>query len=235
MENLLATPVGAFVSQDYRTAPVFSSFGIDFCCRGNDPLALACERQHVDAAAVCAALEALGPATVADPDANLAPGDLIAHIEAVHHTYIRENGPVLEAYLDKIATVHGSRHPELQEILMLFQDSFRTLELHLHKEEMILFPMIRRLAGVPTNEPACGPASVTGPVSVMRMEHEDEGDRFREMRRLSNNFTPPEDACTTYRVAFQMLEAFEADLHRHIHLENNVLFAHALALEGITA
>lgn len=237
MNNLFETKVGAVVSKDYRTARVFSAYGIDFCCKGGISVAEACERNAADAAALMADIEQL-LAQQQSPDEQLlklSMPELIDHILEQHHAYIRETGPVLEVYLLKIANVHGQRHPELINLYSLFRHSHHDLQQHLQKEEQILFPIIRRLAA---QKPPFSPGqsdSLSGPIAGMEHEHAVEGDRFREMRAITNDFTPPVDACQTYRVAFQMLAEFEADLHRHIHLENNVLFARAQDLLKLNA
>lgn len=140
----------------------------------------------------------------------------------------------IKPYLDRIVNVHGSRHPELETIRQLFHQSAGELAAHMKKEEFILFPFICKMVNVKQRgeKLSLSPfGKVENPVAMMRHEHNIEGDRFREIAALSNNYTPPEDACNTYRVTFALLKEFEADLHLHIHLENNILFPKAIALE----
>jgi regulator of cell morphogenesis and NO signaling len=126
--------------------------------------------------------------------------------------------------------VHGERHPELLEIESLFLGSAGALTAHMKKEELVLFPYIKKMVSKgPVEKPHFG--TVQNPVQMMMNEHEVEGGRFREIAELSHNYTPPEDGCNTYRVAFAVLKEYENDLHLHIHLENNILFPKAIALE----
>jgi regulator of cell morphogenesis and NO signaling len=163
------------------------------------------------------------------------PLDLLAdYIEKTHHRYIESKTPVLLAFLSKLCKVHGERHPELFEINRLFTESAQDLAAHLKKEELILFPFVRkmvnaRITGRTLERPQFG--TVENPIEMMKDEHDTEGERFREIARLTDNYTPPADGCNTYRTAFLMLEEFEQDLHKHIHIENNILFPSALALE----
>lgn len=159
---------------------------------------------------------------------------LADYVEKTHHRYIEEKTPVLLAFLHKLCKVHGERHPELFEINRLFTESAQDLAAHLKKEELILFPFVRkmvnaRITGKKFERPQFG--TVEKPIEMMKHEHDTEGERFREIARLTNHYTAPADGCNTYRTAFLMLEEFEQDLHKHIHLENNILFPNALALE----
>lgn len=221
------TKVGKIVSDDYRTARIFSKYGIDFCCKGGISLEEACKTNQVQLEDVVQALQEVDKSSSADESwktVNL--GQLIDHILDKHHRYINETGPTLLAYLLKISQVHGERHPELYQVYQLFHDSLGELALHMKKEELILFPLIRKAEK--SNEQA-SMRDMLGPITQMEAEHSVEGDRFREISRLTSGYTTPADGCQTYRVAFQMLSEFEADLHRHIHLENNVLFPTTLA------
>ena len=160
---------------------------------------------------------------------------LVAHIQDRHHVYVRENIPVLLGYLHKINKVHGDRHPELNELYVQFESCAFELTHHMFKEETILFPAIMQL--VEASETQAGVAkpfffgTLSNPISMMKDEHSTEGDRFHRMAEITDNYTPPADGCTTYRVAFSKLKDFQDDLFLHIHLENNIVFPRALALE----
>lgn len=159
------------------------------------------------------------------------PLDLIIDfIEKKHHRFVRDMTEEIMPYLDKVSRVHGGRHPELHKIYSLFSQSADDLSVHMRKEEMILFPLIIRLINAP-GQLTSSFDSVSNPINMMRHEHAIEGERFRTIARLSDNYTPPEDACNTYRVVFALLKDFENDLHKHIHLENNILFPKAIELE----
>ena len=228
--------VGDVVASDFRTAAVFQRFGIDFCCGGRRSIADACRGAGVDQEAILSALEALRPEDAsADDVASWPIGRLVAQILETHHVYIRESIPVISNYLEKLVSVHGAKHPELTRIENAFRQMSRDLAPHLMKEEHVLFPYIAELlewAEAKDGRPRSSPfGSVGNPIRMMEREHEEVGSEMRLIRELTGDFTPPEDGCTTYRVAFSELQRFEQDLHRHVHLENNVLFPRALALE----
>ena len=228
--------IGELVAQDYRAASVFKKYGIDFCCQGNRTIEDACTAKEVDAENVVNDLNAIGNAnSSAGIDFKSWPLDLITdYIEKTHHRYVESKSLEIEPYLTKISEVHGSNHPELFEIKELFQKVVENLAQHMKKEELVLFPFIRKMekvkrSGELLQKPSFG--SIKNPINAMEDEHLAEGDRFRDIDRLSNNYTPPLDACNTYRVTYAMLKEFEDDLHLHIHLENNILFPKSILLE----
>ncbi|MEK6481285.1 iron-sulfur cluster repair di-iron protein [Catalinimonas sp. 4WD22] len=236
MNTLMQEPVGQIVNRDYRTADIFKKFNIDFCCGGKKPLIKACEKKNIN-------LEELEQALLSvinqpqEEVVNYAtwPLDLLAdYIEKKHHRYVEENIPLLQQYLHKVASVHGDRHPELIEVYQLFNQCADELGQHMQKEEQILFPFIRKmvnaqLSGRVLETPHFG--TVENPIAMMEHEHDTEGERFRKIAALCDQYTPPVDACNTYKVTFAKLREFEADLHTHIHLENNILFPKAAELE----
>lgn len=230
------TTIGEIVAYDFRTAALFSKLGIDFCCRGNRTIEEVSEKKSLNAQELRRELEEILQKTESGSiDFKSWPLDLLAdYVEKTHHRYIEEKTPVLLAFLHKLCKVHGERHPELFEINRLFTESAQDLAAHLKKEELILFPFVRkmvnaRITGKKFERPQFG--TVENPIEMMKHEHDTEGERFREIARLTNHYTAPADGCNTYRTAFLMLEEFEQDLHKHIHLENNILFPNALALE----
>ena len=229
--------VGELVAADYRKAEVFKRFGIDFCCGGGRTVEEACQKKGIPYSTLENELLKVEQENGSSDLMNFHEWDprvLIDYILSVHHSYVRENIPLLKEFTTKVARVHGHAHPEVVAIAELFGEVATELEEHMMKEEQILFPYIKRLAGVqrqnkPMHRPPFG--TVRNPISMMEFEHERAGEILAEIRRLSHDFTPPEHACTTYRVAYFKLEEFEADLHKHIHLENNILFPRAIALE----
>lgn len=230
------TTVGELVARDSRTAAVFDEFGIDFCCRGQLSLADACRAAAVDPAEIGRALEAMDAMPPAD---NQADNDvmrwpaarLIDHIVDTHHAYVRSALPVISARLATLVAVHGSRHPELYGIAAAFEEVSRDMIQHMKKEECVLFPYIRELAAG-SDAPYASPfGTVENPIRMMRREHQQAGDELRLIRLLANDYLAPADGCATYRVTFAELAEFERDLHRHVHLENNVLFPKAIELE----
>ncbi|HLF63150.1 MAG TPA: iron-sulfur cluster repair di-iron protein [Saprospiraceae bacterium] len=232
--------VGEIVAQDYRTAAVFQSFDIDFCCKGNHTLREACENKHLDVDVMLADLEhVMHQKDDSTPDFQSWPLDLLAdYIEKTHHRYVEKTIPVLKQYLVKVCKVHGKRYPELYEIADQFNAAAAELTSHMKKEELILFPYIRTLVQARFHEqflqrPPFG--TIQHPITMMMQEHDVEGERFRKIAMLSGSYTPPPDACTTFTVTYSTLKQFEGDLHRHIHLENNILFPNAIALEATFA
>jgi len=235
MENNLKQTVGEIVAKDFRTAAVFSKYGIDFCCRGDELLDEVCKKQSVDRTKLQNELEEAVRNGKEDVDFNALPLDLLAnYIEETYHAYIKKKAPLLLQYLMKIKEVHGEHHPELLEIFDSFSHSAMDLSMHLQKEERILFPMIRKIAeaerdGVPLEDNHCG--TIQNPIAAMKAEHGIEGERFKNVSELSGGYTVPADGCNTYHTAYEMLKEFEQKLHEHIHLENNILFPKAVEME----
>jgi regulator of cell morphogenesis and NO signaling len=208
-------------------ARVLEGFGLDYCCGGARSVADACRTSGVDPDAVFAALARLDAAPPSDW-AELAPAELVDHIEATHHAYLHQELPRLAALVTKVVGVHGGRHPELDAIAETFGELQADLEPHLLKEERVLFPMIRALAG-PGPAPVAHCGTVANPVAVMTAEHEVVGELLTRMRTLTNGYTAPADGCASYRALFDGLAELEADTHLHVHKENNVLFPAVLA------
>lgn len=235
--DLKDTTIGEIVKTDYRAADVFKKYGIDFCCGGGKSISAVCEAQQLNREEVLTDLhKALSSTKNTDLNYDEWPIDLLAtYIHKQHHKYVEESIPVINGYLHKIVQVHGNDHPELREIASLFKKSAGELTMHMKKEELMLFPYVQKLVKLKESnasdwqKPVFG--SVENPIRQMEQEHEGEGDRFKRIARLSNNYTPPADGCNTYRVTYQKLKEFEADLHLHIHLENNILFPKTKDLE----
>lgn len=236
MGTLDKKTIGEYVAQDFRTAALFSKYGIDFCCKGNRTIEEVCEKKEVTPEDLLNQItEILATKNDSGIDFKAWPLDLLAdYIEKTHHRYVEEKIPVLLQFLDKLCKVHGTSHPELFEINELFKGCAGELTQHMKKEELILFPFIKKMVKATISDelieqPHFG--TVNNPIAMMMAEHEAEGDRFVKIATLTNNYTPPADACNTYKVTFSMLNDFEQDLHKHIHLENNILFPKAAALE----
>ncbi len=228
--------IGHFVAEDYRTAAIFSKYKIDFCCNGNRTIDEACEKKGINSNVLLDELShVLNKKGGESIDYKSWPLDLlIDYIEKKHHRYVEEKIPVLRQFLDKLCRVHGERHPELFKINELFTASAGELASHMKKEELILFPFVKKMVNAKLQQSAIQSPqfrTVENPIEMMMHEHDNEGERFRQIAELTNNYNPPADACNTYRVTFAMLEEFEKDLHLHIHLENNILFPKAIKLE----
>ena len=219
---------------------VFEHYGIDYCCGGRKPLAEACAASKVEVDAVIAALEAA--AAVAAPVAEDWPlrsmEELAAHIVATHHAYVQRELPRLAILAQKVVNRHAETMPELSEIQSTLAQLDDELTRHLSKEELILFPHIaslERARNQGTARPTGCFGAVANPIQMMTQEHDAAGTLLARIRRLSGNFTPPAHACPTFHAFCAGLREFEQDLHRHIHLENNILFPRAIELELASA
>ena len=227
--------VADLVTENIKTAHVFKKYGIDFCCGGGVSVKKACDKKGVDFSTIEKELlevdQELSKATNYDAW-NLS--FLIDYIVNVHHTYVEESIPLLIQYANKVEKVHGKQHPELVKINIFFTEVANELALHLTKEELVLFPYIKQLViakekGNKLEVPHF--KTVNNPISMMEKEHENAGDIFKEIARLTHHYSPPEGACNTFKALYAKLEEFEQDLHQHIHLENNILFPKAKLLE----
>jgi regulator of cell morphogenesis and NO signaling len=219
-----------------ETVPVFESLGIDYCCAGTRTLKEACERANVDLTHLIQRLQAAKSAP--EPEAidwAVQPlAELTRHIIATHHAYIAQNTPGIQRWLEKVVTKHGAAHRELAAIRSLFSSLSEELAAHMMKEERILFPHFDRLAAAARQPKVAGAffASAELPIRQMLADHDDAGAVLAKIRKLSGGYQPPKDACPTYRALYHDLAEFERDLHQHVHLENNILFPRALALEN---
>ncbi|MBV6643341.1 MAG: iron-sulfur cluster repair di-iron protein [Cyclobacteriaceae bacterium] len=233
MKNLAQTKVGAIVASNFRASRVLTAHHIDFCCGGGITLEEACRNKKQDLNIVLQELEETFKTKDDFNFQELEVDQLIDTIVNVHHSYVRVTIPALRAYLEKLCRVHGDRHSELFEINELFIAGSAALLSHMEKEEQVLFPYIKAMVesqtkGFPLSKPHFG--DIENPIQVMEQEHEDEGERFHQIAELTNQYECPPDGCQTYKVAYAMLQEFEEDLHKHIHLENNILFPAAREL-----
>jgi regulator of cell morphogenesis and NO signaling len=214
---------------------VFEKLKIDYCCGGGRNIAEACRAGGVRLDELSRLLEEAAAARDISPDFAAGPlSDLIRHILDTHHVYTREESARIQALLEKVCGKHGENHPELREVRALFLKLDADLQPHMFKEEQILFPYILRLeaASAAGSTPPFAPfGTVNNPVRMMMFEHDTAGDLLREIRAAARDFQAPDDACMSFRALYRALEDFEQDLHRHIHLENNLLFPRAVELE----
>jgi regulator of cell morphogenesis and NO signaling len=229
--------VREIVANDFRSAEVFQRHGIDFCCRGNRSLEDACRSGGISVERILREVtEITAPPTAGGPRFNSWDlATLVSYIQANHHAFVRRTIPVLRTHTEKVAKVHGDAHPELREVARLVALIADEMTSHMAKEEHILFPYIVALEQAVTannSAPATPFGTVRNPIRMMEAEHESSGDAMARIRDLTSGYAVPEGACTTYRVCLQELEAFERDLHEHVHLENNILFPRALQLES---
>lgn len=230
------TLVKDVVKQNLKAAPIFHENNIDYCCGGSKSISEACDKAQIEPEQLILKLNEVISRVDADTNYfnNLELDELADYIVKRHHSYVKDNIPFLKASLEKICNVHGEHHPELFEIAKLFNESAGELTMHMQKEEIMLFPFIRKMATAKREGSQIGGAvfgSVSSPIDMMMSEHDNEGRRFEIIADLSKNYKIPEDACNTYKATLNQLKEFEDDLHRHIHLENNILFPKAIELE----
>ena len=235
MTSTSRTTVGAIVADDFRTAGVFEKHGIDFCCGGSTPLADICREKGINLVTLQQELE----------DARSAPVDrshnytdwalpfLADYIVTTHHAYLDENTAQIAAYADKIAGVHGKHHPEVIEIATIFAKIATDMAVHLREEEEVLFPAIKRIdaARKAGNTPeALDVETIRSTLIKLDHEHQEIGDAVHAIHHLANGYAIPDDVCNTFAVTYRKLQEFEDDLHKHVHLENNILFPKAARL-----
>ena len=238
MAVMAAKTVRELAVENPAATRIFEKFGIDYCCGGDQSLEQACGRANVSVDQVLDTLEMAEETVRAAQQVRewkREPlSELVAHIKNTHHKYTREETVRLTALLTKVCSVHGENHPELFEIQTTFSGLAQELATHLMKEEMVLFPYIERMEEAVIQKETVLPApfgTVENPVAMMEHEHDSAGNALRAMRKTSNEYVAPADACVSYQTLYMALAAFEADLHQHIHLENNILFPRAIAME----
>lgn len=231
--------IGAIVAKDMRKAEIFKKRGIDFCCGGKKKLKDVCAEKNIDFNQLQSELDSLDQQK--DPTApnyqNWKAGFLADYIVEQHHTYVSEAIPTILEVANKVVNRHAKEHPDLRDIQLRFKMLSNELVMHMQKEEQVLFPFIKEMEQALGNQlPVKTPPfdSVDSPIRMMENEHEEAGKLMEKLRMLTNNYTPPEGACNSFRFLYHMLEQFENDLHQHIHLENNILFPKAKELEQKT-
>lgn len=236
MQPFASQTIKEIVTQNFRTASVFEKYSLDFCCKGGVTIHDACREKQIDPSTVITDLLALNTAEDASSQRfNQWDTDFLAtYIIENHHAYVRQAIPALLAHTQKVAAVHGERHPEMKQVGNLFGVVANEMISHMHKEEHILFPYIVSLARTAKEKRSTSGSpfgSIRNPIHMMEQEHESAGSLMYEIRELTNNYAIPGDACTTYRVTLKELQEFEHDLHQHVHLENNILFPKATRIE----
>lgn len=224
------------VASNFKAAHVFEKYGIDFCCKGNRMVKSACEEKGVDVTSLNNDLAGVGESAGSE---NLRFNDwdlnfLMQYIVNNHHSYVLSSVPKITEHLQKVVNAHGSKNPYIHEVAALFNQVADELMSHMRKEEQILFPLIKQLTDAEkSNEKPGNRAymSVKNPISAMENEHESAGGALERIREITNNFTLPEGACPTFFLTYKELDEFEKDLHKHVFLENSILFPKAVKLE----
>lgn len=228
--------VGQLVAQRPGRACVLEQYGIDYCCGGKTSLQEACLKKGLnvdDVVEKLLALDRLG-AQPGEPNwTAVSLKSLIEHIVTAYHQPLRQELSRVEQLAQKVARVHGDKHPEMIEVLNVFSRFKAQLELHMQKEELVLFPGIASMEA--TGSPqifGCG-GGIEHPIDVMNQEHDEAGEALSAMRRLTRDYTPPEDACGSFKVLLYSLAQIESEMHQHVHKENNILFPRALELRSL--
>lgn len=235
VEKLVEKTLAEIVTDNIRSAVVFEEFGLDFCCNGNRSLKSACEDKKVDVQKVVNELSSLSVNDKGSQNVNDWQLDfLVDYIVNNHHQYVRRMIPVISLHTDKVASVHGNNHAETLQIADLFLAVREELEGHMMKEERILFPQIKQMVLNQKESSQFFPppfGTIQNPIRMMELEHTNAGEALSKIKELSNGYTPPKDACNTFKALYSELKEFEEDLHKHIHLENNILFPKSIELE----
>lgn len=234
MQEIKELTLAQIVNNNHKAANVFEKYHLDFCCKGKRTLMQACTEQQVPLTEVTTDLENILTTTETSVEyEKMTLTQLSEYIVNTHHAYVKKELPLIFAYLQKVSSKHGKRHPELYKIFEIFAAVKEEMEGHMKKEELILFPRIKELQKLTEQKKATLQININylqSPITMMEQEHDHAGGLLKEIRILSNNYNPPIDACTTYRLSFAVLQAFELDLHQHVHLENNILFPKTISL-----
>lgn len=224
--------IGQMVTEDIRRAEVFKKLGIDFCCGGKKTLEQVCKENGLSELEVTAELDKAAQQTNTTLDfANWEPSFLVDYIINQHHSFVRNNRPIITELSEKVSVKHGDRQPELVTINEKVNELLCELVTHMKKEEAVLFPYIKQLGMKESSEQPFD--SVQDPIWMMERDHEAAGELMHDIRNLSNNYEQPENACNSYKLLMYKLEEFENDLFRHVHLENNILFPKAIEREKL--
>ncbi len=228
MTNLLQQTLAGIVTNNHQAVSIFEKHHLDFCCKGKRTLEEACNERSIDATTVAHELSTIIQSETKKqmPFAEMTAEQLISHILVKHHFYVKQSMPQIQYHIQKVAVKHGDRFPYMREVFELFAEVNDDMTQHMEKEEKILFPRIKEAERLfNQNERATiSDAFFNGPIQVMEIEHDRAGEILYRIRSLTNDYTPPEGACTTFKVSLAELKEFEEDLHQHVHLENHILF-----------
>jgi regulator of cell morphogenesis and NO signaling len=238
MENIIQQSIASLVLNNHQIVPVLEKYNIDYCCRGKNNLTEACMEKGIDLSTVVSEIDA-----VREPDASrtmpfpeMSQAQLVNYIVVNHHYYVKQVMPLIMGHLEKVARKHGAIHQYMKEVRAIFEGIQMEMDLHMQKEELVLFPKIIQAEMDHTSGHlnALAKKDLSAPILMMEKEHEHAGDGMFEIRRLTNNYSIPAGACITFRICMAELREFENDLHQHVHLENNILFPRALQM-GLSA
>ncbi len=228
MTPITAQTLANIVTGNHFAVPVLEKYHLDFCCKGKRTLAEACTEKGLSLEMICEELDKSTTTSQQNkmPFTEMTAEQLISFILIHHHFYVKQSMPTILGHLEKVASKHGDRFPYMVEVLNIFKEINDDMTAHMMKEEMILFPRIKEVETLhqanQNNNLTAG--YISAPIQVMELEHDHAGELLYRIRELTNTYSPPEDACTTFQVSLAELKEFEEDLHRHVHLENNLLF-----------
>jgi regulator of cell morphogenesis and NO signaling len=224
------------VTKNIKTAGIFEKYDLDFCCGGNKTIVQACRENGTNPDLVFSEIEKIESEKVEIPE-RVDDWDLdfiVDYIINNHHKFVRYMIPIISSHTEKVASSHGKNHPETLNVAKVFSAIYKELKQHMMKEEEILFPYIKYLVKVRNGEAKFERpyfSRIGNPINMMELEHQSAGESMYSIRKLTNSYALPPDVCNTYKVCLQELKEFEEDLHKHVHLENNVLFPKAVFLE----
>jgi regulator of cell morphogenesis and NO signaling len=226
MTNIAEQTLASIVTANHQTVPVLEKYNLDFCCKGKRTLSEACTEKGLSLEAILEELQISTGGDTALQFSAMNAEQLVQHILLRHHFYVKQSMPSIQDHLVKVAAKHGDRFPYMFEVLNLFITLRNEMSLHMQKEEVILFPRIKEIESLYLFKQKRNIESnyIFGPVGVLENEHDIAGEIMSCIRELTGNYTAPGEACTTFKVVLAELKEFEEDLHKHVHLENNLLF-----------
>ena len=228
MTNLAEQTLAMIVTNNHFTVPVLEKYNLDFCCKGKRTLNDACFEKGLSVEKISEELENSLTALQNNkmPFTEMTAEQLINYILIHHHFYVKQSMPTIIGHLEKVAAKHGNHFPYMIKVLSLFKEIDAEMTLHMHKEEVMLFPRIKEIAALQDAHQNRNVVDgyIAEPIEVIEQEHDHAGNILYQIRELTKNYTPPAEACTTFQVCLAELKEFEEDLHRHVHLENNLLF-----------
>ena len=233
MKNIEQESLSRIVLEHHEVIPVMEKYDLDFCCRGSKTLSEACLEKNISLNSVADEMrQAMAPTNNSLPFTEMSAEQLISHILLRHHFYVKNAIPQILNLLEKIISKHGPKYPKMIKVYDLFCSVKDELEPHMEKEEKLLFPRIKEIASLSSQNKQIEHTQgyLNAPIAVMEEEHDNAGQLMFEIRNITNNYTAPDDACTTHKVCLEALKTFETDLHQHVHLENNILFPMAISL-----
>lgn len=236
MTNIAEQTLATIVTGNHQVVPVLEKYDLDFCCKGKRTLAEACREKGIKMESITQELASLTNESSKRqlPFTEMSAEQLISYILIHHHFYVKQAMPTIITHLNKVATRHGDRFTYMKDVYDLFEIVAKEMCVHMEKEETILFPRIKEAENLfrSGRRSEILAVSIQNPINAMEADHEEAGNSMYEIRTLTNNYTAPENACTTFTVTLAELKEFEEDLHRHVHLENNILFPKAIQFQN---